>query len=59
VCYLDQQAELADVLEFHADHVAGRPKLVTLVGDASKMDRPGLEEYGVVREVGVGEIFGY
>jgi predicted Zn-dependent peptidase len=54
-----QQAELADVLEFHGDHIAGRPKMVTVVGDRSKMDLPGLEKYGVVREVGVEEIFGY
>lgn len=54
-----QQAELADVLEFQADHVAGRPKLVTVVGDLSKMDRAVLEGYGATREVGIGEIFGY
>ena len=54
-----QQAELADVLEFHGDHVAGRPKLITIVGDLSKMDRAELADYGVVREVEVGEIFGY
>ena len=54
-----QQAELADVLEFQAVHVAGRPKLVTVVGDLSKMDRAVLEGYGATREVGIGEIFGY
>ena len=54
-----QQAELADVLEFQADHVAGRPKLVTVIGDLSKMDRAVLEGYGAAREVEIGEIFGY
>ena len=47
------------MLEFHGDHIAGRPKLVTVVGELSKMDRAELESFGIVREVGVGEIFGY
>ena len=54
-----QQAGLDDVLEFHADHVAGRPKLVTIVGDLAKMDRAALEGFGTVREVGIEQIFGY
>ncbi len=54
-----QQAELAHVLEFHGDHVGGRPKLVTVVGDLSKMDLAVLEELGAVRRVEIEEIFGY
>ena len=54
-----QQAELGDVLEFHGDHIGGRPKLVTVVGDLSKMDLAVLEELGAVRRVEIEEIFGY
>jgi predicted Zn-dependent peptidase len=54
-----QAAGLPDVLGFHEKHIAGRPKLVTVVGDLSKIDRAALEGFGAVREVGVGEIFGY
>ena len=54
-----QQAELANVLEFHGDHVGGRPKLVTVVGDLSKMDLAVLEGLGAVRKVEIAEIFGY
>ncbi|MBT7858828.1 MAG: insulinase family protein, partial [Gemmatimonadetes bacterium] len=54
-----QQAGFDDVLSFHADHIAGRPKLVTVVGDLSKMDRTALARLGAVRQVEIADIFGF
>ena len=54
-----QNADLARVLEFHREHIGGRPKLVTIVGDARRIDREQLAAHGTVREVGVEDIFGF
>ena len=54
-----QHADLSAVLEFQAEHIRDRPKLVSIVGDKSKIDMTELARSGKVVEVGVEEIFGY
>jgi predicted Zn-dependent peptidase len=52
-----QDAELADLLAFHADRIRNRPKLISIVGDRNRIDLDALAQYGTVREVTVDEIF--
>lgn len=55
-----QTSRLEDVVEFHAEHIAGRPKLITVVGDMAKIGGlEAIESYGGARLVDVDEIFGY
>ena len=54
-----QQADIGAVLEFQASHIGGRPKLVSIVGDKSKIDLVELGKSGTIIEVGVEDIFGF
>ena len=54
-----QRADLSEVLEFQEGHIKGRPKLVSIVGDKSKIDMAELGKSGKIVEVGVDDIFGY
>ena len=52
-------ASLRQLLDYHAGHIEGRPKMISIVGDGSKIDLDELRRFGEVVEVGVEDIFGY
>lgn len=52
-----QSATLEDMLSFQRQHVAGKPKLISIVGDMSRIDTAALEEFGTVTELQVDDLF--
>jgi len=54
-----QQADLGRVLQFHKEHVQGRPKLISIVGDKSKIDMEALARHGRIIELGLEDIFAF
>ena len=46
-----KQIGLADVVAFQKEHLAGRPKLISVVGDSTKMDMVKLRSLGVFRSL--------
>jgi predicted Zn-dependent peptidase len=52
-----QAATFENLLEFHRQYIADRPKLISVVGDKTKMDLDRLKEMGSIREVRLEEIF--
>jgi predicted RNA polymerase sigma factor len=54
-----EMAGIDKVLDFQREHVANRPKLISIVGDKSKIDMEGLAQIGEITELGLGDIFGY
>ena len=52
-------ASMEKVLEFHREHVGGRAKLVSIVGDREKVGLEGLTASGKVTEMRVEDLFGY
>ncbi len=50
-------AGLDTVLAFHKQRVEDRAKLISVVGDKSRIDMNALKEYGAVTEVGLGDLF--
>ncbi|ALO45579.1 M16 family metallopeptidase [Pseudohongiella spirulinae] len=52
-----QQMSFEDVLQFQRNRVADRPKLISIVGDTSRMDIESLEQLGTVRELRVDDVF--
>jgi predicted Zn-dependent peptidase len=52
-----QKADLDMLFEFFSTHVKERPKLVSIVGDKSKIDMEKLKQFGAIQEVGVDQIF--
>lgn len=52
-----QDAELQTMLAFHREHIKGRPKLITIVGEKSRIDLERLEQIGDVTEIDVDTIF--
>lgn len=52
-----QRATLEDLLAFQRDHVKGRPKLISVLGDLSVIDVKDLEQFGSVTEVNVDQLF--
>jgi len=54
-----QRADLQTVLDFQQERIKGRPRLISIVGDRSKIDLTALSRSGRVREVELGEIFAY
>ena len=52
-----QTASLDDLVEFQQEHVQGRPKLISIVGDLSIIDTEELEKFGTVEEIQVGQLF--
>jgi len=52
-----QETELADLLEFQAQHVKDRAKLISVVGDLSIIDIDELEQFGSVEELSVDDLF--
>ena len=54
-----RQANADVMMEFQAEHLAGRPKLISIVGDRSKIDMEALGTVGKVVELQVEDIFGF
>ncbi len=52
-----QNVTMEDLLAFQREHVRGRPKLISIVGDTSVIDTGELARFGTVKEVQVNEIF--
>lgn len=52
-----QQMSFEDVLQFQRNRVADRPKLISIVGDTSRMDLEALQQLGEVRELSVDDVF--
>ena len=52
-----QNVTMEDLLAFQRDHVKGRPKLISIVGDTSVIDAGELARFGTVKEVQVDDIF--
>jgi predicted Zn-dependent peptidase len=52
-----QQAEYDLMAEFHQAEIAGKPKLVSIVGDKNKIDMEKLALLGEVIEIDLGDIF--
>ncbi len=52
-----RSATLEDMLAFQRDNIAGRPKLISIVGDLSRIDVEALAQYGTVTQVQVDDLF--
>lgn len=50
-------SDLETVLNFQQEHVAGRPKLISIVGNLSRMDQDTLANLGTITEVDIDAIF--
>ncbi len=54
-----QQSTMDRVLEFHQERLAGRPKLISVVGDKSKIDMAALARSGRLVELSLADIFAF
>ena len=54
-----QKAKLDQVLDFHREHIAGKPKLISITGDKNKIDMEALGQHGKIIEVGLDEVFAF
>ena len=54
-----QNAQLEQVLEFHREHIASKPKLISITGDKNKIDMEALGQHGKIIEVGIDEVFAF
>ena len=54
-----QASTLDAVLEFYRQHVQGRPKLISITGDKSKMDLEALAAQGEIIELGLEDLFAF
>ncbi|MEX0618608.1 MAG: insulinase family protein [Pseudohongiellaceae bacterium] len=52
-----QSLTLEDMLQFHQEHVAGRAKLISVVGNLSVIDAEQLAQHGQIRQIEVDDIF--
>lgn len=52
-----QEMTLEDLLQFQQTHVAGRAKLISIVGDTNRIDMETLAELGSIRELNVADVF--
>ena len=52
-----QNASMEDLLEFQEQHVKNRAKLISIVGDLSIIDVEELEQFGMVQEIQVDQLF--
>jgi hypothetical protein len=44
-------------VSFQQNNIAGKPKLISIVGDVSRFDADELAEFGTVKQVQVDDIF--
>lgn len=54
-----QRADIDLILQFHREHTKDRHRLVSIVGDKSKIDMEALARSGVIIEMGLEDIFAY
>ena len=54
-----QRAGIERMLEFHRERLGGRAKMISVVGDKSKIDMEGLAASGKIIELGLEDIFGF
>jgi predicted Zn-dependent peptidase len=54
-----QKAGLDDVLKFDREHLQGRPKLISIVGDKTKIDPDKIKRIGPVTELELKDIFSF
>ncbi len=54
-----QRAGLDLVLQFHREHLKGKPKLISIVGDKSKMDLDRLQKRGTVTALELQDLFAF
>lgn len=52
-----QSATLEDMLAFQRQHIAGKPKLISVVGDLSRIETASLAKFGKVTQVGIDDLF--
>jgi predicted Zn-dependent peptidase len=52
-----QVTTLEDMVSFQQNNIAGKPKLISIVGDVSRFDADELAEFGTVKQVQVDDIF--
>ncbi|MDP2378990.1 MAG: insulinase family protein [Pseudohongiella sp.] len=52
-----QNASLEDLMQFQREHIAGKPKLISIVGDTSRMDMSQLAELGNIQQLTVDDVF--
>jgi zinc protease len=52
-----QQAKMDDLLSFQRSRIKGRPKLISVVGDKSKIDMDALANYGKIIDVTLDDVF--
>ena len=52
-----QTLQFSDLLAFQREHVKNRPKLISIVGDLSIIDKTELERFGSVKEVAIDDLF--
>ena len=54
-----QASNLDEVLKFYRQHIEGRPKLISITGDKSKMDLEALAAQGEIIELGLEDLFAF
>lgn len=54
-----QQADLDRVLAFHREHIQGRPKLISIIGDRSKIDLDALAQQGELVDLSLEDLFAF
>ena len=54
-----QKADLDRVLQFHAEHIQNRPKLISIVGDRNKIDMESLARHGKIVELTIDDLFAF
>ena len=54
-----QLADLNRVLEFHKEHIKDRPKLISIIGDKSKIDMEALAQHGKIVELSLEDLFAF
>jgi predicted Zn-dependent peptidase len=52
-----QAAQISDLMNFHANHIKGKPKLISIVGDKNKIDMDALAKFGTITEIAIDDIF--
>ena len=52
-----QSAGFEDMLQFQQNHVAGRPKFISIVGDTDRIDLEALSRLGTVQTLSVDDVF--
>ena len=54
-----KESTVEDLVDFHKKHIAKRPKLISIVGDRSKIDMDELSKYGTITELNVDDLFNF